>query len=204
MSDESQTKPSLNEWIRWGSVLARRLSSAAEVYRDHKLNGKATDLQILVVKLRQTLGSSVPPPHLPLPLQSIFHTEAALTRQSNMRVLSLTRLIDEISDLLPELSNDMQALLQSDWQGETRGRIASDFFKGEANTHNEGVGSGYAKDGQLPWVLDMLLARENNGTDRPAHITPNAPENGVTRTPKVWSGLGSVPPYMRGTQGRTE
>ncbi|MBI1273213.1 MAG: hypothetical protein GC131_03900 [Alphaproteobacteria bacterium] len=150
------------------------------VYRNNKLDGKARDLDVFLVKLRQTT------------LEDGLHSHAGFktgqdgSKYDELRINSLTVLCTELIDKLPEISLDMQQLLRSSWTGDCNGRLAADLFKGPVGTKNEGIGSGNAFDGMLPWVISNLLDREERGTDRPlrtsATAMPVAPDERNRRT----------------------
>jgi hypothetical protein len=161
------TKASFEEWTRVTGALVKRLQSAAAIYKQNRLDGKASDIEVFLVKMRQSSGQPVGTSEQVTPYVVLHANELDANKFDELRITALAGLFKEVLGQLPDVSNDMQQLLQSGWTGECNGRIASDLFKGPLGTHNEGIGSGFVTDGQLPWVIDNLLDREATGSDRP-------------------------------------
>jgi hypothetical protein len=84
-----------------------------------------------------------------------------------LALVSMETMFREALTLMPQLSEDMQRLLDSPPVGNCNGRTASDVFKGPHRTENEGIGRGIVDEpDRLPWQLFQLLEQaEIGGTD---------------------------------------
>lgn len=164
-------KASFDVWLRWADVLANRLETARQVYTENHAADGATRATAFVSRLRFVVDGALAK-HLSFQpyaaLNQLTHGEDKFTEMQIQALASVFRLVLEA---FPGLSKDMQKLLNSRWEGNCNGRVASDLFRGPVGTLNEGIGSGLARDGQLPGVLEQLLQLEESGSARSARQT---------------------------------
>lgn len=161
MARSVQQKSTFEIWQRWASVLARQLEQVADVYEYHEEGNEAKRVNAFVDNLRLFIDPLAKASKLAkLDYEVSGHV-------SKLYLLSLTMLNKYFRDalnMLPEISSDMQRLLNSPYQGSCNGRTASDIFKGPHGSVNEGIGSGIPDEsGGLPWVLQGLLEEAEFG-----------------------------------------
>lgn len=175
-TSETLTKASFDVWLRWADVLAARLGTVRQVYADHAMAEAAVKTGGYLSRLRFVLDGAL--------AQHLAHQRYAALNQSlagqdrfvDMQIQALASVFRAVLADFPTLSGDMQTLLHSRWEGNCNGRLASDLFRGPMGTLNEGIGSGYPRDKQLPGVLDQLLQVEATGSSRMPRQTTLSPE----------------------------
>lgn len=186
-------KASFDVWLRWADVLATRLETARQVYTEHGVAEGATRAAGIVSRLRFVLDGALAK-HLSFQpyaaLNQLTHGQDKFTEMQIQALASVFRLMLEN---FPALSKDMQKLLNSRWEGSCNGRVASDLFRGPVGTLNEGIGSGYPRDGRLPGVLEQLLQLEESGSARSARQTTLSAEEQQRwqETARRWASMNS-------------
>lgn len=188
-----KTKASFDVWLRWADVLATRLETARQVYTEKSMADGVTHMAGFISRLRFVLDGALAK-HLSFQpyaaLNQLTHGEDKFTEMQIQALASVFRLVLEA---FPSLSKDMQKLLNSRWEGNCNGRVAMDLFRGPVGTLNEGIGSGYPRDGQLPGVLEQLLQLEEDGSARSARQTTLSAEEQQRwqETARRWASMNS-------------
>jgi hypothetical protein len=152
-----QQKSTYDIWRKWAKVLARQLDQISDVYEYHEEGAEAKRVDAFLVRLK-------------LFIDPLKNAQDLAKRDYDVRgsvkklyLLSLTMLhgiFYEALKILPEISDDMQRLLNSPCFGECNGRTASDIFKGPHGSTNEGIMSGIPDErGGLPFVLAELIEK---------------------------------------------
>lgn len=156
-------KSTYEVWQRWAKVLKRQLGLTLDVYNEHKDAASAARVKALSDRIELFID---PVAHASELAKMNFDVKGSIMK---LHLLSLTNLVGLFRDglkMLPQLSDDMQRLLNSPCYGNCRGRVASDIFKGPHSTQNEGIAAGVPDErGGLPWVLSKLLDEADIGGD---------------------------------------
>ncbi|QQR69770.1 MAG: hypothetical protein IPI58_03725 [Alphaproteobacteria bacterium] len=157
-------RASFYAWRHWARILERRLTTVALVYRQHAYLDRAARAE----QLRQRLANGFLPverAHI-APRPGIPGTDDPVRLQELAIYLARDALVEALQDM-PLWSQDMQRLMECSWQSESAcDRITSELFHGPAHALDEGIGSGYPADGQLPSVIEDLIESESLSGDR--------------------------------------
>ena len=164
---EVQHKPTTEEWLSWANVVIDRLTECAHIYgqkeplpagifmadaeRQKKTNATVSLLRRIYILVDQ----------LEMPTASV--SDAHIHDEHTIR--GLTVLFDELLQAMPELSTDMQKLLQSQWHSKFPNQAAETLFYGQKD-ESHGIGSGNVEHGRLPATLAELIEREQVGITR--------------------------------------
>jgi len=165
MTDSSEHKPTVEEWLRWAHVVDERLHTCAHVYDkpphedifmpEKNRAQRKTNLIDLLQRMRVLTDQTE------TPSDSIHNAHD----HDEQIISGLTTLFQEVLEQLPAVSKDMQHLLKSRWDNHCNGRIASELFRGR-ESEQEGIGTGMPEHGRLPEVLANLVEREVVGGQR--------------------------------------
>lgn len=159
-------KASFDVWLRWADVLAVRLEAVCKVYTEHAMAEAAPRMAAYISRLRFVLDGALAR-HLSFqPYATLNQLSHGKEKFTEMQIQALASVFRAVLVDFPDISRDMQKLLNSRWDGNHNGRIAMDMFRGPVGTLNEGIGSGHPRDGQLPGVLEQLLDLEETGSSR--------------------------------------
>lgn len=160
MVDFERHKPSHEEWLSWSQIIVDRLNAAAHVYaspptQDHimkdieRQSGNAWVVDQLRRYHKLLDGTQTPTGSL---AEVAHHDERVID--------GLAILVRETLNHLPSLSLDMQKLLNCSWEQPYRLPLAEEVFAGQMDMEQDGIGSGNPENGRLPYVLKLLLRRE--------------------------------------------
>ena len=162
--DKANTfKPSYDEWLRWAQVVADRLALCANAYskapHTHpERQSRNTTVGEFLRRLYNLIDES------DTPTESL----AEVAHHDERVVDGLVVFMQDAVKWLPDLSHDMQNLLNSHWRDNYSSPLARELFHGPLETGEEGLGSGLPEHGRLPAVLNDLLSREqSSGRRRP-------------------------------------
>lgn len=160
-------KSTYEVWQRWAKVLKRQLDLAADVYAEHKQGDKQKRTKALSDRIELFID---PVAHAADLAERNFDVRGSVVKLYLLALANLQGLFREALEVLPCISEDMQALLQSPCYGSCRGRVASDIFKGPHGTQNEGIAAGVVDErGGLPWVLNKMLDEADIGGEEYFH-----------------------------------
>lgn len=166
MHEQPMQKPGFDEWVHWAQVVIDRLSICAHIYSkpphpDAQIEDSIRqERQAQVADLMRRLHALLDETETP------SDSVDGVDHHYEQVVGGLALLLDETLKKLPELSIDMQKLLQSPWQNKCNGRVAESLFRGPLGNEVEGIGDGRPEHGRLPASLKDLLEREQNGESR--------------------------------------
>jgi len=165
MDQQNFQKPSVEEWLRWAGISIDRLTECVHVYKKPPNNDAfmaeaarqhKTDAAL---KLLHRIHALVDKSDTPTDSVQDVHVYDEQT------IDGIALLFRETLEVLPTLSEDMQALLKSPWQKNFPNKTAERVFAA-GKDGIEGLGSGYSEHGRLPAVLTSLLEREQMGDTR--------------------------------------
>ncbi|MBY0428824.1 MAG: hypothetical protein K2Q32_06350 [Alphaproteobacteria bacterium] len=153
MSSGANQKSTYYVWQNWAKALERQMKRCAEVYKDHKEDpGKA---QTFLDRLELFID---PVSHAQELAQKNYDVKGGVEKLYLLSLTVLQKIFRDVLKALPDISADMQRLLNSSCFGNVSGRTAMDIFKGPHRTANEGIGSGASDEyGTMPWMLAKLL-----------------------------------------------
>lgn len=185
---DAENKPSLDIWLRWADVLGQRLETIRQISEDHDQRESALPAAMLIIRLQNILAGALER-HLAVMPYAILQQAQGEGRFDEVQIHALAGIFATALEQLPALSKNMQNTLNSPWQGQCNGRLASDLFKGPRGTLNEGIGSGLPRDGQLPQIMETLLTREKSGGPRPPRLSTLSVEDQQkwTDTARRWA-----------------
>ncbi|MGB4100609.1 MAG: hypothetical protein WBK91_01690 [Alphaproteobacteria bacterium] len=172
---ETGTKPSLDIFLRWADILGQRLETVRHIYEDHNSSEAASRVSALLIRLQHILAGELER-HLAVSTYAALQQAQSPERAEELQCQALANAFTLALEQLPDFSKDMQKLLNSPWLDQCNGRLATDLFKGPRNAIDEGIGSGYPRDGRLPKVLEKLLEQDQTGTGRPPRASTLSPE----------------------------
>lgn len=148
-------------WQKWAKILQRQLERIAEIYDVHEEGHEASRLKDYIERLKLFID---PVAHAQELARRNYEVKGSVRKLYVLSLISLQQLYREALHFLPQISEDMQRLLNSPCQGNCNGRTASDVFKGPHGTENEGIGSGLPdENGGLPGMLQQLLEKADAG-----------------------------------------
>lgn len=159
MSIGANQKSTYYVWQNWAMALERQMKRCADVYKENKEDaGKA---QAFLDRVELFID---PVSHAQELAQKNYDVKGGVEKLYLLSLTVLQKIFRDALKQLPELSADMQRLLNSSCYGNVSGRQAMDIFKGPHRTANEGIGSGAADQyGTLPWMLAKLLDEADMG-----------------------------------------
>jgi hypothetical protein len=161
MQDGMHQKSTYEVWQFWAKALDRQMKRCADVYKDHKASGKKA--QAIIERLELFID---PVTHAQDLAAKNYDVKGNVTKLYLLSLTVLQKIFRDTLDVLPEISADMQNLLNSPCYGDCSGRAAMDIFKGPHRTTNEGIAAGLPDErGGLPWVLAKLLDEADIGGD---------------------------------------
>jgi hypothetical protein len=151
-------------WQKWAKALQRQFERIAEIYEAHEEGAEAEKLKSFVERLKLFID---PVAHAQELARRNYDVKGSVKKLYVLALISLESLFREALVMMPQLSEDMQRLLNSSPVGNCNGRTASDVFKGPHRSINEGIGRGVVDEpDRLPWQLFQLLEQvEVGGTD---------------------------------------
>jgi hypothetical protein len=156
-----QQKSTFEIWQRWAKVLVRQLDQVGDVYEYHEDTTDAAQVNALSARIKLFID---PLAHAPELAKLDYDVKGSVDKLYLLSMTMLQKHFQEALNMLPEISEDMQRLLNSPYQGTCNGRVASDIFKGPHGTTNEGIGSGVPDErGGLPWMIKGLLDEADYG-----------------------------------------
>jgi hypothetical protein len=150
-------------WQRWAKVLRRQFERICEIYEVHEEGAEAIKLREYLDRLKLFID---PVAHAQELAQRNYDVKGHIHKLYMLSLTSLEALFREAIVYMPQMSEDMQRLLNSPPVGNCNGRTASDVFKGPHGTEYEGIGTGYTdEDNRLPWKLQRLIEQAEMGGD---------------------------------------
>ncbi|NDE90552.1 MAG: hypothetical protein EB059_05360 [Alphaproteobacteria bacterium] len=161
MSDGMHQKSTYEIWQFWAKALERQLKRCATVYEEHSEDaGKA---QKLLERIELFID---PVAHAQQLAKLKYDVQGSTDKLYLLSLTVLQKIFRDTLNVLPEISEDMQRLLNSPCYGNCSGRQAMDIFKGPHRTDHEGIGAGISDvTGFLPWMLAKLLDEVEVGGD---------------------------------------
>jgi len=193
-----QPKASFDVWLRWSDVLATRLETVKQVYVDHGVETEVPRISTYLSRLRFVLDGALAQHLAHQPYAALKQMDQGQEKFTEMQIQALAGIFRALLVDFPKISSDMQKNLDSRWEGQCNGRVASDLFRGPIGTLNEGIGSGHPRDGQLPGVLEQLMHLEEGGSARTPRQTTLSPEEQQRwqETARRWATVNSK--HLRG------
>jgi hypothetical protein len=165
MTAQQRQKPGVEEWLHWAEVILDRLTDCVHLYKKPPATGgfmpdierqqKSEKALNLLHRLHALVDKSDTPSDSIRDVHS--HDEQIID--------GFAVLFRETLRTLPQLSEDIQKLLKSPWQGKFTTKIAQTLFAG-AGDESQGIGSGHPEHGRLPEALFNMLEREEIGDIR--------------------------------------
>ena len=153
MSAGGNQKSTYYVWQNWAMALERQLKRCADVYKENKEDGGKA--QTFLDRLELFID---PVSHAQELAQKNYDVKGGVEKLYMLSLTVLQKIFRDVLKVLPDLSADMQRLLNSSCFGNVSGRTAMDIFKGPHRTANEGIGGGASDQyGTLPWMLAKLL-----------------------------------------------
>jgi hypothetical protein len=148
-------------WQKWAKALQRQFERISEIYEAHEEGAEAEKLRAFIERLKLFID---PVSHAQELAQRNYDVRGSVQKLYLLSLVSLESLFREALVLMPQLSEDMQRLLNSPPAGNCNGRTASDVFKGPHRSENEGIGRGVVDESdRLPWQLFQLLEQAEMG-----------------------------------------
>jgi AcrR family transcriptional regulator len=164
-------KPSFDVWLRWADVLRQRLQTIRQIYLDHQQQNAAAQTGRLHERLQLVLDGRLSRHYTHMRYAPLLQLTKGADCFVDLQIMALANIFRDTLEVFPQLSADMQKLLNAPWGDSVVGRLATDLFRGPVGSLNEGIGSGYPRDKQLPSVLEQLLYKETSGSTRAARQT---------------------------------
>ncbi len=191
---QEQPKASFDVWLRWADVLMHRLTSIKEIYSGQMDAEAVGRVGGYLGQLRFVLDGALARHLVHRPYAQLNELSYGQDKLFDMQIQALTSVFRNVLTDFPQISKDMQKMLNSRWEGNCNGRVAMDIFRGPVGTLNEGIGSGYPRDGQLPAVLDQLLLLEGTGSSRTPRQTTLSAEEQIRwqDTARRWASMNST------------
>lgn len=161
MSGGTNQKSTYDVWQMWAITLERQFKRCADVYNDNKADGKI--VQTYLERLQLFID---PVSHAQELAQKNYDVKGGVEKLYLLSLTVLQKIFRDVLKDMPEISQDMQRLLNSSCFGNVTGRLAMDIFKGPHRSVNEGIGGGGVDQyGTLQWMLAKLLEDAEIGGD---------------------------------------
>src|SRR6185369_12633804 len=121
-------------WQKWAKALCRQMERIAEIFEAHEEGAEAAKLNAYIERLKLFID---PVAHAAELANRNYDVKGNVTKLYVLATASLEVMFREALDFLPQLSEDMQRILNSPCYGNCNGLTASDVFKGPHGTENE-------------------------------------------------------------------
>ena len=193
-TSQDQPKASFDVWLRWADVLLHRLTTVKDIYGGQNDAENVSRIGSYLGQLRFVLDGALARHLVHRPYAQLNELSYGQDRLFDMQIQALTSVFRNVLADFPQISKDMQKILNSRWEGNCNGRIAMDLFRGPVGSLNEGIASGHARDGQLPGVIEQLLLLEETGSTRAPRQTTLSAEEQIRwqDTARRWASMNST------------
>ena len=191
MSDYLKKAP-FNDWWYWSDVLAKRLRTVSEIYKENDERERATEMGGVAARLTKLFGEIA---QKGMRVKTDVE-KAALSKDEEAAIYEGTNIWRDMLSSLPFVSEHMEAYQGVTWRdvdplknkektdekskggkssssgggpsGKTLAR-AVELFWGPDGRFDEGIRSGLPVDGGLPGILmNMLMAEKSNSNRTPS------------------------------------
>jgi hypothetical protein len=150
---ETRSKSTYDVWQGWAKALQQQLKLVDSVYADNKEEG--AEIVAILERLRLFIDPVANASEL---AQQNYDVKGSLAKLYLLALNMLEGVFRDTLRILPQVSEDMQRLLDSPPLGICKGRLASDIFKGPHGTENFGIGRGVSDEaGYIAHALAKLL-----------------------------------------------
>ena len=166
MSNYRQKAP-FNDWWYWSDVLAKRYQTVSEIYRENDEAQRANETAGVAKMLHDNF---IGPARIGQKGTKTPEERAALAKIEEEAIFKGIQMWKDCLTALPFISTHMQEFLGCKWEeigwdkgGEPRAVM---LFWGPKGRTDEGIRSGYPKDGGLPGILMNYILAERSSSSR--------------------------------------